>query len=257
MTSALVIRDLRVRLGARDIVQGLNLDVAPGEICALMGVSGVGKSTVLRTLVALQPFTAGSINIGDVALRAGPLPRERALRALRGRVGLVFQAPSLFPHMTALENVMLAPIHALGATRPEVERSARALLAQLGVASRADAFPHQLSGGEAQRVAIARALAPNPSVLLMDEPTAALDPARRGSLGRTLRDLAASGRAILIATHDVEFASAYADRVAVLADGVIVEAGPVALLARPSHDATRELLRFGSDDRESSAARRL
>lgn len=243
MSDALVVRNIQARRGDRAILRGVDLAVATGEVCAIMGVSGTGKSTVLRSVAALQPFSAGSIVVGDVELRPGPVPPESRLRALRRRVGMVFQAHALFEHLTVLDNVTLAPVHALGWTRTRAADVARGLLESLGVAHRLEAYPRELSGGEAQRVAIARALAPDPTVLLMDEPTSALDPARRGALGETLRALARAGRGLLIATHDVEFAHDYVDRVAVMADGVIVEAGaPADVLERPQHPATRALL---------------
>jgi len=243
MTASLLVRDLHASHGDREILRGVAFDVAPGEIVALMGTSGAGKSTALRTLVALQPFTRGTITIGDVALHPGRVPAERTLQGLRRSIGLVFQAPSLFPHITAVDNVTLAPIHAQRLSRGDATRRAEELLAELGIASRAHAYPHQLSGGEAQRVAIARALALDPSVLLLDEPTAALDPARRTALGQTLRQLAREGRGLLVATHDVDFAEAFADRVAVLAEGRIVEEGESrAVLGSPKHEATRRLL---------------
>jgi ABC-type polar amino acid transport system ATPase subunit len=156
---------------------------------------------------------------------------------------MVFQAHALFPHLTALENVTLAPVHALGWTAAKARATAMELLDGLGVGARAGAYPRELSGGEAQRVAIARALAPDPAVLLMDEPTSALDPARRGALGESLRALARGGRGLLIATHDVDFARACTDRVVVLHEGMLVETGPSAdVLTRPTHPATRELL---------------
>lgn len=246
MSRALAARGLTIEHDTRTIVRGLDLDVVPGEVRALMGTSGVGKTTVLRALVALQPFSAGSITIGDdVVLVPGPVPPERNLRTLRRAVGLVPQAASLFEHLCVLDNVTLAPIHALSASRVDAERTAMELLTELGVAARAQALPRQISGGEAQRVAIARALAVEPGILLMDEPTSALDPARRGSLGQALRQLSREhgGRGILIATHDVDFAAAYADRVSVLAEGRIVEEGVAAtVLAAPQHAATRTLL---------------
>lgn len=243
MTAGLSIRGLRVERGAREVLRGLDLEVTPGEVCALMGVSGAGKSTALRAVAALEPFTAGSIRIDDYTLRPGPLPRQSALRAMRDKVGMVFQTHSLFEHLTALENVVLAPVHALGRPRDGAESAALRLLEGLGVAARADAYPRQLSGGEAQRVAIARALALNPTLLLMDEPTSALDPARRAALAETLRGLAREGRGLLIATHEVDFARAVADRVVVLSDGVLVEEGVAEeVLDRPGHPATRELL---------------
>jgi polar amino acid transport system ATP-binding protein len=240
---ALTVRGLRATRGSTAVLRGVDLDIASGEICALMGVSGAGKSTVLRAIAALQSFSEGSIVVDGFALQPGSVPPESRLRALRGKVGLVFQAHSLFEHLTVMDNVTLAPIHAQGWTRERARGVAAGLLETLGVAKRADAYPRQLSGGEAQRVAIARALALDPHLLLMDEPTSALDPARRGALGETLSALAKEGRGLLIATHDVDFAQDHADRVAVLADGVLVEHGPAReVLANPTHAATRALL---------------
>jgi ABC-type polar amino acid transport system ATPase subunit len=244
VSAGLEVRGLHVSHGGTPVLRGVGLRVAPGEICALMGLSGAGKSTVLRAAAALQPFSAGTITVGGFSLHPGPLPRESRLRGLRSQVGMVFQAHSLFEHLTALENVTLAPVHALGWTRQRARETALALLGELGVAARAGAYPRELSGGEAQRVAIARALAPGPAVLLMDEPTSALDPARRGALGETLRGLARQGRGLLVSTHDADFVRAYTDRVAILSGGVLVEEGPSAgVLDRPSHPDTRELLR--------------
>ena len=239
----IVVSGLEVSRGNRPVLRGVSFGVAPGEVCALMGVSGAGKSTALRAIAALEPFDAGTIDVGGFPLAPGPVPPESRLRELRRRVGMVFQAHSLFEHLTALENVMLAPVHALGWSRERAESVARELLSSLGVGHRADALPRRLSGGEAQRVAIARALAPDPASLLMDEPTSALDPARRGALGDTLRELARQRRGILVATHDVDFARACCDRVIVLADGVVAEEGPASsVLDAPAHPATRALL---------------
>jgi len=195
------------------VLHALSLEVARGEIVALMGPSGVGKTTALRAVAALQAFDEGRIDVDGFALAPGPVPPESRLVPLRRRVGLVFQAHALFEHLTVLENLTLALRHVLGKSRAEADGVATALLDGLEVGGRAGAWPRQLSGGEAQRVAIARALAPDPPLLLMDEPTAALDPARRGTLGATLRRLSAQGRGLLIATHDAEFARAHADRV--------------------------------------------
>jgi ABC-type polar amino acid transport system ATPase subunit len=247
MTTALTIRDLEMRRGATTVLRGVNLDVAPGEICALLGTSGAGKTSVLRAIAALQPFDSGSITVGEVTLRPGPLPRESQLRALRSKVGMVFQSHSLFEHLTVLENVTLAPVHVLGWPVSRANDAAHSLLASLGIAERADALPREISGGQAQRAAIARALALDPLVLLLDEPTSALDPARRGALGDALRALATQGRGLLVSTHDVEFARACADRAVVLAAGVVVETGAARdVLDRPQHPATRELLRAES-----------
>jgi len=242
--SALTVRALELNRGTRPILRGLDLDVESGEVCAFMGVSGAGKSTLLRAVAALEAISAGKITIGSATLTPGPLPPESKLREVRRQVGFVFQTPSLFEHLSAIENVMLAPIHALRWPADRARDVARRLLESLGVAHRAEAYPRQLSGGEAQRVAIARALAPDPTLLLMDEPTSALDPARRGALGESLRALAGEGRGLLVSTHDAEFAKRFADRVVVLDQGRIVEAGPASVvLTSPSHAATRTLLR--------------
>jgi ABC-type polar amino acid transport system ATPase subunit len=209
----LVIDRLRVRYDTRDVLRALSLEVARGELVALMGPSGVGKTTALRAVAALQPFDEGQIVVDGFALAPGPVPPESRLVALRRRVGLVFQAHALFEHLTALDNVTLALRYVLGKRRPEAETLATKLLSELDVGMRAGAWPRQLSGGEAQRVSIARALAPDPALLLMDEPTAALDPARRTALGATLRRLCEQGRGLLVSTHDAEFARAHADRV--------------------------------------------
>ena len=240
---ALTVRGLRATRGGTPVLSGVDLDVASGEICALMGVSGAGKSTVLRAIAALQSFSEGSVVVDGFALQPGPVPPESRLRPLRSKVGFVFQAHSLFEHLTVMDNVTLAPIHAQRWPRERARGVATGLLETLGVAARSGAYPRQLSGGEAQRVAIARALALDPHLLLMDEPTSALDPARRGALGETLSALTKQGRGLLIATHDVDFAQDHADRVAVLADGVLVEHGPAReVLTNPTHPATRALL---------------
>ena len=216
MTALLTIDRLRVRYDGREVLRGLSLEVARGEVVALMGPSGVGKSTALRAVAALQPFGEGQIVVDGFQLQPGPVPPESKLQPLRRRVGFVFQTHALFEHLTAIANVTLALRHVLRKPEQEANAIANRLLEALDVSFRASAFPKHLSGGEAQRVAIARALAPDPQLLLMDEPTAALDSARRNTLGATLRQLAAQGRALLVATHDAEFARAHADRVITL-----------------------------------------
>lgn len=242
--NALTIDAVRTLRDGREVLAGVSLQVPRGSVWALMGISGAGKSTLLRSVAALEAFDAGRIVVDDtVELRPGPTPAERALRPLRERVGMVFQHHALFAHLSVLDNVMLAPLHTRRQGMTEVRTRAMALLEQLGVAHRAHALPGQISGGEAQRAAIARALAMDPGVLLMDEPTAALDPARRSALAESLRTLAREGRTLLITTHDVEFARSVADSVAVLAHGMVVETGAAAqVLSTPSHAATRTLL---------------
>jgi ABC-type polar amino acid transport system ATPase subunit len=200
--SVLRVTGIDVRRGGRTIVNGATLSADAGEVVALVGASGSGKTTVLRAIAGLEPLSAGSI-------------------AADGRVGMVFQFHYLFPHLSALENVTLAPIHVLRHSRAEAERRARDLLVQLDVEARAAAMPHELSGGEAQRVAIARALAVEPAVVLMDEPTASLDPARRQELVEIIRRLADGGRTFVIATHDAGFVEACARRVLMMAGGRI------------------------------------
>jgi ABC-type polar amino acid transport system ATPase subunit len=220
--TALTITGLEVVRGSQHVLRGVDLTVNAGEIVALMGLSGAGKTTVLRAVAALQPFSAGTITLGEVALHPGPLPPQSRLGGLRAKVGMVFQEHALFEHLTALDNVTLAPIHARGWTRERAVKAAMDLLDSLGVRERAQALPRQLSGGQAQRVAIARALVLDPQLLLMDEPTSALDPARRVALAETLRNLTEGGRGLLISTHDEDFAEACADRIVSVADGVIV-----------------------------------
>lgn len=239
----LTIHHLALRRDTRPILRGVSLTVPAGEIVALLGVSGAGKSTLLRATAALEAFDAGRITVGNVTLSPGPLPRESALRAFRQQVGMVFQQHALFSHLTVRDNVTLAPRHVAAMAPADADALAMRLLDSLGVAHRADAYPSQISGGEAQRVAIARSLALDPQVLLMDEPTAALDPARRGALADSLRALAASRRGLLITTHDLGFTRDVADRVIVLAAGEIVEEGPARdVLDAPQHEATRVLL---------------
>jgi len=228
--SALTVRDLRVERGGRAVVQRVSFEARPGELLALMGASGSGKTSVLRAIAGLEPVAAGSIDTGGLRLGPGPLPRGAALRSLHERVGMVFQFHNLFAHLTAVHNVWLAPVHVRGDARDAAERTARRLLDELGVGARAGARPHELSGGEAQRVAIARALAMDPPVLLLDEPTASLDPERRAELARTVRTLVSGGRTVVAATHDADFVRGCADRVLLLEEGLVASesgrAGP-------------------------------
>jgi ABC-type polar amino acid transport system ATPase subunit len=217
--SALVVRDLQVMRGGRAVVERVSFEARPGELLALMGASGSGKTTILRAIAGLEPVAAGAIETGAVRLGPGPLPRGAALRALHARVGIVFQFHNLFAHLSAVHNVWLAPVHVRGESRETAERTARRLLDELGVGARADARSHELSGGEAQRVAIARALAMDPPVLLLDEPTASLDPERRADLARTVRTLVSGGRTVLASTHDADFVRGCADRVLSLEGG--------------------------------------
>ncbi len=238
-TPLLSVSGLRLERGDRQVLRGVDLHVGPGELVALMGLSGSGKTTILRAIAGLEPFNGGTIDVQGLVLDGG----ARHHADLHRRVGMVFQFHCLWDHLTALENITLAPVHVYRAAAPDAAARARGLLQELGVGHRETALPRELSGGEAQRVAIARALAADPKVLLMDEPTASLDPARRGELGHTLRQLVATGRSLLLTCHDDDFVRDFATRVVVLADGVVVEAGdPRVVLTSPSHPATRRLL---------------
>jgi ABC-type polar amino acid transport system ATPase subunit len=241
--SILTIDGLRLRRGTREVLRGVSMRVEQGELVALMGLSGGGKTTVLRTVAGLEPFNAGAIDVGGVKLTAGQAHSRTTLRDLRRQVGMVFQLHHLFDHLTAIDNVTLAPLHVGHVARGAAEERAVALLESLGVAHRRNAYPRELSGGEAQRVAIARAMAMEPPLLLMDEPTASLDPARRYELGATLRALTTGGRTLLLTTHDDDFTRDFATRVIVLAEGEVVEEGdPKQVLTSPQHAATRALL---------------
>jgi len=236
---------LRLNRGAREVLRGVSFEAERGQLVALMGLSGGGKTTVLRTIAALETFDGGTIGVDGVVLRSGHAPDRATLRDLRRRVGLVFQLHSLFEHLTALENVTLAPMHVAKMPREEAETKARALFESLGVAHRAYAYPRELSGGEAQRVAIARSMVMNPPLLLMDEPTASLDPARRLELGETLRRLTSEGRTLVVTTHDDDFAREFATRAVILAEGEVVEEGEARdVLTRPRHAATRAFLQI-------------
>jgi ABC-type polar amino acid transport system ATPase subunit len=212
------IRDVHLRRGPRAILTGASLTVGRGEIVALMGASGSGKTTLLRAIAGLETFEEGAIAVDDVSLAGGPLAPQ-SIRALRRKVGMVFQFHCLFEHMSAVQNIWLAPVHVHRMAQQEAERRALELMKTLGVEHRARALPRELSGGEAQRVAIARALATDPPVLLMDEPTASLDPARRNELSMLLKSLVSRQRTLLIATHDEEFAHTAATRVVHVTDG--------------------------------------
>jgi ABC-type polar amino acid transport system ATPase subunit len=222
MSGAMRLNQVCLWRGERQILGGIDFEVGRGELVALMGPSGAGKSTVLRVITALETFHSGTVQVDELLLRCGPQPAA-SIRKLRAKIGMVFQSHHLFEHLPVLKNVCLAPVHARGVPPREAERRGRELLERLGVAHRAAALPRELSGGEAQRVAIARALAMDPQLLLLDEPTASLDAARRGELAELLRGLAAQGRTLLFATHDEEFARACAMRVLRLNEGKVTE----------------------------------
>ena len=224
-TIVLRVQALDLRRAVRGVLQGVTFDVPRGELVALMGPSGSGKTTILRVIAGLEPFQSGTVQVEDLAMDSGAWLTPATLRALRRKVGMVFQFHHLFEHLPAIKNVWLAPVHAYGVPLREAERRARELLAALGVEHRAAALPRELSGGGAQRVAIARALAVDPPLLLMDEPTASLDQARRMELRDLLRGLLRDGRTLIVATHDEEFARGCATRVLRVMEGRVYEEG--------------------------------
>ncbi len=225
--------------GAKRVLRDVNLRVGPGEVVVLCGPSGAGKTTLLKTINALEPIDGGSIVVNGHRIGNGA-----DLRALRAQVGMVFQGFNLYPHMTAVQNVALAPLRVRRLSRREAEERARALLARVGLAARADAFPARLSGGEQQRVAIARALAMDPVALLLDEPTSALDPENTGEVLDVIAELAGNGMTMLIVSHELSFARHVADRMALMDEGCVVEvAAPDDFLHRPAHERTQRFLK--------------
>ncbi|WP_019630919.1 amino acid ABC transporter ATP-binding protein [Actinomadura atramentaria] len=236
---AIEIEGLRKAFGDDEVLRGIDLAVEAGEVVCVIGPSGSGKSTLLRCVNLLEVPTGGTIRVdGDEITDP-----DADLDALRRRIGMVFQQFNLFPHLTALENVMVAQVKVLRRPRAEAERIARENLDRVGLADRADAFPTRLSGGQQQRVAIARALAMGPSVMLFDEPTSALDPELVGDVLGVMRGLAEDGMTMLVVTHEMSFAREVADRVVFLDGGVVVEDGPAArVIAEPEKPRTREFL---------------
>jgi ABC-type polar amino acid transport system ATPase subunit len=243
--SIVQVRGLRTRLGGLEILHGVDLEVQRADVVAVVGPSGGGKTTLLRALNYLTPFAEGEVEIAGHRLRPGMNEQHdaSALRAIRLRVGMVFQGFHLFPHLTAIGNVMEAPRRVLGLSHEAARERAKPLLGRVGLESHADAFPHTLSGGQQQRVAIARALAMQPDVLLFDEPTSALDPRLVGEVLAVVADLATGGQTMLIVTHALAFARRVAQRVVVLAEGQIVEHGtPAEVFDQPRTATMRSLL---------------
>ncbi len=221
----IAVTDLRKLRGTQPVLDGVSLTVRAGEVAAVVGPSGGGKSTLLRCLNGLETFDGGSVSLDGLTLEPGARTPRATLLALRRKAGMVFQQFNLFPHLTALENVMAGPRFALGRSRADAERIARPLLEKVGLADKADARPDRLSGGQQQRVAIARALAVNPAVILFDEPTSALDPEMAAEVMAVILQLAKEGQTMVVVTHPPELTKR-ADTVHVLDRGRLVSSGP-------------------------------
>ncbi|NUU19747.1 amino acid ABC transporter ATP-binding protein [Cellulomonas humilata] len=250
MTAGLVeVHGVHKSYGTLEVLSGIDLVVQPGEVTVVIGPSGSGKSTLLRVINHLERVDSGFVAVGGEVVgyeRRGDTLRElreKDVLRQRTRIGFVFQSFNLFPHLTVLENLVEAPVHAQGRPRREVEAETRVLLERVGLSDKADARPRQLSGGQQQRVAIARALATKPEVLLFDEPTSALDPELVGEVLDVIKTLAHSGTTLVVVTHEIGFARELADTVVFMDGGRIVEQGPPQqVLDHPRHARTKAFL---------------
>jgi len=231
--------DIRKSFGALQVLKGISFDVKKGEVVCIIGPSGSGKSTLIRCVNALVPLDSGTIRVEGIEVTDPKLDKL----ALRRKVGMVFQQYNLFPHKTALQNLMMAPLHVLGQDRQEVETRARALLQKVRLSGKEDSYPGELSGGQQQRVAIARSLAMRPDIMLFDEVTAALDPEMVKEVLVTIRELAEEGMTCLLVTHEMNFARDVADHIYFMDHGVIVEHGPPrTFFGAPRDERTRHFL---------------
>ena len=228
------------RFGSLEVIRGFTASVRAGEVVCVIGPSGSGKSTILRCINGLESYEAGSITVDGTRVDRN----ASSITAIRTQVSMVFQRFNLFPHRTALENVVEGPIYVKGEARDAAGERGRALLDRVGLSAKLDAYPHELSGGQQQRVAIARALAMQPKAILFDEPTSALDPELVGEVLAVMRSLAEDGMTMVVVTHEISFAREVADRVLFLDGGTIVEQGPAAeVLSNPKEARTQDFLR--------------
>ncbi len=231
--------NLHKSFGKLDVLCGIDFQVNDGEVVCLIGPSGSGKSTILRCLNKLEVPTSGTITVdGNVITKKGT-----NINNVRQKIGMVFQQFNLFPHLSVLDNIMMAPVDLKLMSKAEAKEIALSLLERVGLADKADAYPKQLSGGQQQRVAIARALAMKPDIMLFDEPTSALDPEMVGEVLAVMRELASEGMTMVVVTHEMGFARDVADRVVFMSDGVIVEEGtPEEIFSNPKAQRTRDFL---------------
>jgi polar amino acid transport system ATP-binding protein len=232
--------NVRKAFGTLEVLKGIDIDIRKGEVVCLIGPSGSGKSTMLRCANGLETYQAGLVSINDVRVD----PTSPSIHEIRKRVSMVFQRFNLFPHRTALENIMEGPVFVLRQSRKEAAARAAALLERVGLASKLNSYPASLSGGQQQRIAIARALAMQPDAILFDEPTSALDPEMVGEVLQVMRSLAEDSMTMLVVTHEIQFAREAAGRVLFLDHGQILEEGPAQdVLRHPKHERTQDFLR--------------
>ncbi|AZN43485.1 amino acid ABC transporter ATP-binding protein [Paenibacillus albus] len=239
------VRGLTKAFGEQTVLKGVDLTLEKGSVLVVIGPSGSGKSTLLRCLNVLETPCSGTIAIGEanMAFTRGAKAKRSDVLTLRRQSGMVFQAYYLFPHLTALQNVMEGQLTTLRRAKEEAKERALALLTKVGLREKADAYPHQLSGGQQQRVGIARAMSIDPQLLLFDEPTSALDPELVREVLKVIRELAKEGRTMMIVTHEMKFAREVADRVILIDEGVIVEEGrPEQLFGDPQQERTQQFL---------------
>jgi len=254
MSDLVTATNVAKKFGDHTVLQDISFTVPNGTVTVILGPSGSGKTTLLRGLNALELFDSGQVQIGSVEVdfdtitpnRRGRLPSadQRLIQRYRAQSGMVFQGHNLFPHRTALQNVMEGPVVVQHRPENEARADAMSLLEQVGLAAHADKYPYQLSGGQQQRVGIARALALRPELVLFDEPTSALDPELVGDVLAVIRDLASEGRTMVIVTHEIKFAQQVADQVLFIDGGLVVERGaPQDVIAHPSHERTQAFLK--------------
>ncbi|MFH8134822.1 L-cystine ABC transporter ATP-binding protein TcyN [Pantoea osteomyelitidis] len=243
--SAIEVSKLVKQFNGQTVLHGIDLEVASGEVVAIIGPSGSGKTTLLRSINLLEVPDSGTIKVGGITIDAAlPISKQKEqVRRLRQQVGFVFQSFNLFPHRSVLENIIEGPVIVKGEAKAEATARARELLEKVGLTGKENSFPRRLSGGQQQRVAIARALAMRPEVILFDEPTSALDPELVGEVLSTIRALAEEKRTMVIVTHEMSFARDVADRAIFMDQGQIVEQGPAKrLFSEPQHARTRQFL---------------
>ncbi|MBP3381503.1 MAG: amino acid ABC transporter ATP-binding protein [Clostridia bacterium] len=239
MTKKVKVTNLHKSFDNLDVLCGIDVEIDEGEVVCLIGPSGSGKSTFLRCLNRLEESTSGTIEVDGFVIS----DKKVNIDKVRENIGMVFQQFNLFAHMTVKKNIMFAPLELKKMTKEQAEQKAMELLTRVGLADKADAYPHQLSGGQKQRVAIARALAMNPDIMLFDEPTSALDPEMVGEVLQVMKELAAEGMTMVVVTHEMGFARDVADRVLFMSDGVICEQGtPEEIFNNPKEERTKEFL---------------